>query len=179
MNHPSQFVRPLPGARAIGRRAAPSSCSSATHHYRQHRSTHERGRGVPYEAGAKDLVYRASIHAEGHDWSAFRGRAGFSVAFDGSPHLAVRHSTTRAGRPFVVGRFPEFSGLRGGCSRHLANVETLGRRTVQSLCQGLPSHFIASNRYGPEPSDGGQRSVPKQAGEFPKKQGERQHVSCV
>jgi hypothetical protein len=74
MNHPSKFVRPVLWARAIGRRAAPSSCSPATLNHRQHGSTHERGRGVP-ELG---MLSRASIHADGRRDL----QSGFSTLYD-------------------------------------------------------------------------------------------------
>lgn len=161
MNHPTQFARSIPprvAAKAADARPSLLQASAATF------NDTEQQTGTGTERGrARGVMCRFAL-AVAQDWSAFRGRAGFLI--DGSPHLAVRHSTTRAGRPFVVGRFPEFSGLRGGCSRHLANVETLGRRTVQSLCQGLPSHFINSVGYVPIRSCGGVVSVREFVGEI-------------
>lgn len=166
-----EFARLTPGARAEGRTIElPPLCRPTAFNQQQTGTGTERGR-------ARGVMCRFAL-AVAQDWSVIRGRAGFII--DRGSHPLAVCGTTRAGRPFVVGRFPAVGWLRGGSSRRLAiNIKTLGRRDVQSLAQGHPSHFIASNRYGPEPSDGGLRSVPKQAGEFPKKQGERQHVSCV
>ena len=143
MNHPSQFARLSPGADAKAADARPSllPASAATFNdtKQQTGTGTERGR-------ARGVMCRFAL-AVAQDWS--RKRAGFfGVPKRRGSHPLAVCGTTRAGRPFVVGRFPEFSGLRGGCSRHLANVETLGHRTVQSLAQGLPSHFINSVRYG-------------------------------
>ncbi len=116
MNHQFQFARSYPGARVIGRRAAPSSCSSAAFNHDQI-LTHGSGRGVPTEPGK--LGSHASIPVR---VTFVRERANWH-----------RASLPRLGRPVrPVGPF----GLRGCVNTHLANYHTLRDCRLKCVAKG-------------------------------------------
>lgn len=148
MNHQSQFARsitPRVAAKAADARPSLLPASAATFNYTEQQT------GTGTERGrARGVMCRFAL-AVAQDWSVIRGRAGFII--DRGSHPLAVCGTTRAGRPFVVGRFPAVGWLRGGSSRRLAiNIKTLGRRAVQSLAQGHPSHFTMSSRSSSDAS---------------------------
>lgn len=129
-HHPEfQFVRPLPGARAIGRRAAPSSCSPAT-------------------LIVHDQMYDGR-RAGARSWGSCDRHAPVRGNF-------VRGRVTdllKTCRGFGLGLF----GAEGhGANRVLAKPYDcpLGAKRLKNFTQGSERHFIVSSLYALSRSDG-------------------------
>lgn len=120
MNHPSQFVRPLPGARAIGRRAAPSSCSSAALNHAQ-----------------------MAVHSLGV------GRSGFGSCVLPPARVNLFRAQgilpERLGRRRIAGG--PFGRLSGCVNTRLAKPinHTLRGCTLHRFAKGSERHFIVSS----------------------------------